>query len=480
MNGRLLLALGTLVVAAAAGAAAVAGARQDGFPHEMHARLFPLCTGCHEGVPAGDGARTYPSPQVCAGCHNGGDVRRVSWSAPAPRPGNLRFSHQDHPGVAEGDPNCSDCHTRAGASRMAVVRALPERCFACHEHAATSHLVDAPCAQCHLPLAQTAFTAAHVAQLPTPASHQQPRFLEQLHGQLARSRPQQCVVCHTRERCAACHVDATSRPEILALPAAPPQLTLPPMAARYFLPASHSASDWIEQHGTAARTVANCASCHTRESCTTCHAGNAPAPVRALRSRADAAAPGVATVRHAPESHRAPYFAERHGSQAAAKNATCMSCHARTQCEQCHNAAVSGRQRAQVVRTRSFHPENFTQRHASAAYGRNLECANCHETTRFCRACHERAGMNTAGRLEKGFHDAQPFWLLNHGRPARQALESCATCHKQTDCLQCHSQLGAFRISPHGPGFDAKRVQSRNARICFVCHLSDPLVRSSQ
>ena len=57
MNRRLLLALGTLVVAAAAGATAVAVARPDGFPHEMHARLFPLCTRCHEGAPVGNSAR---------------------------------------------------------------------------------------------------------------------------------------------------------------------------------------------------------------------------------------------------------------------------------------------------------------------------------------------------------------------------------------------------------------------------------------
>jgi hypothetical protein len=88
--------------------------------------------------------------------------------------------------------------------------------------------------------------------------------------------------------------------------------------------------------------------------------------------------------------------------------------------------------------------------------------------------------MGTSGRLQAGFHDAQPFWLLNHAKPARQGLESCTTCHKQTDCLQCHSTIGAFRVSPHGPGFDAKRVQSKNARICFACHLSDPLQRSSQ
>jgi hypothetical protein len=126
-----------------------------------------------------------------------------------------------------------------------------------------------------------------------------------------------------------------------------------------------------------------------------------------------------------------------------------------------------------------YHPANFVQRHASAAYGRRLECSNCHDSGSFCRDCHERVGMQSVGRLQAGFHDAQPLWVFNHGKPARQALESCASCHKQNDCLQCHSTLGSFRVNPHGSGFDAKRVQSRNARICLACHLSNPLEGSS-
>jgi hypothetical protein len=364
---------------------------------------------------------------------------------------------------------------------MAVTRPVPERCFACHEHSATSHFVDARCQQCHVPLAQTVFTAARVRALPLPPSHQQPKFLEQLHGQLARTQRNQCVVCHTRERCAACHVNAAALPEVKAIPTAQGTLQLPLMNSRYFLPTSHQSPDWLSRHGGAAKQIANCTTCHTRESCLTCHAARPPAAVRAMPAAASAPAPGVQTVRRRPPSHNAPFFAERHGAQASARPQTCMSCHQRTQCEECHNAQSTGRQVSQRQSSASYHPANFLQRHASAAYGRNLECSNCHETTRFCRACHERAGMGTSGaRMQPGFHDARVSWLLNHGKPARQGLESCASCHKQTDCMQCHSQLGAFRISPHGPGFDARRAQSKNARMCLRCHLGDPLGRNGQ
>jgi hypothetical protein len=218
----------------------------------------------------------------------------------------------------------------------------------------------------------------------------------------------------------------------------------------------------------------------------------------------------VATVRRAPSSHSAAFFERDHGTLAAAAPASCASCHTRNQCERCHTdaaasaafaaaapppshpqipaavalpasgptPAMAAGERRVIVPTEPsagrYHPANFTARHGSAAWGRNLECANCHEAATFCRACHEESGMRAEGRLDAGFHDAQPAWLLNHGRPARQGLETCASCHGQRDCLQCHSELGAFRVNPHGPGFDARRMWARNARVCAACHLGNP------
>jgi hypothetical protein len=480
--------------------------REDPFPHEEHARLFPLCIGCHEGIPEDDGGRFYPAVALCTQCHNGTEQKRVAWTNPTPYVSNLKFSHSGH--NAKEQLECSDCHTRAGAPRMAVARTVPDRCFACHAHRAQNHFVDARCAQCHVPLAQTRLVAARVAALPEPPSHRQPDFLEKLHGDLARDERARCEMCHTRERCAACHVDANQSEEIQAFAPAGPGLQLPTMKARYFVPESHERRDWIDRHGGPARAdISNCAACHTRESCTTCHAAGTPRAVLALPSRTSIVAPGVAASRRAPSTHSAPFFEEQHGPLAAASRATCLGCHVRTQCEKCHNSIRAGRddprsatastpsvaltkssvvqdtsrpRRASVRHSASYHPANFMERHANAAYNRNLECANCHETARFCRDCHERRGMGTTGRLQAGFHDAQPLWLLNHGKPARQGLESCASCHKQTDCMQCHSSIGAFRISPHGPGFDARRVQERNARLCFACHLTDPLQGRTQ
>jgi hypothetical protein len=126
--------------------------------------------------------------------------------------------------------------------------------------------------------------------------------------------------------------------------------------------------------------------------------------------------------------------------------------------------------------TRGFHPANFVAVHAPQAYGRDTDCASCHNTQAFCKSCHVQSGLSPAASTARStvFHNAQPLWLMQHGRAARQDLPSCTTCHQQSYCMQCHSQLGA-RINPHGPGFDARAMQRRNPRVCLTCHLANPL-----
>ena len=59
----------------------------------------------------------------------------------------------------------------------------------------------------------------------------------------------------------------------------------------------------------------------------------------------------------------------------------------------------------------------------------------------------------------------------NAGSPAaRQGLEGCAGCHTQSSCTQCHSARLGWRISPHGPGFDAERLRQANPLTCRLCH----------
>ena len=63
--------------------------------------------------------------------------------------------------------------------------------------------------------------------------------------------------------------------------------------------------------------------------------------------------------------------------------------------------------------------------------------------------------------------------------------DGCVRCHEDPalprtretvkGCEQCHGVLGAFKVSPHGPDFDAERAWSRSARTCLACHVRNPL-----
>ena len=53
---------------------------------------------------------------------------------------------------------------------------------------------------------------------------------------------------------------------------------------------------------------------------------------------------------------------------------------------------------------------------------------------------------------------------------ARQGMESCSTCHQQTECLACHSAKQGWRVNPHGPDFDPERAADRSTQSCAICH----------
>jgi hypothetical protein len=171
--------------------------------------------------------------------------------------------------------------------------------------------------------------------------------------------------------------------------------------------------------------------------------------------------PGVGLEGRLPASHESPFFMNAHATVAASAPQSCASCHTQTYCAACHDAPSAP----------GYHPDGFALRHAAASGRASMECANCHNTQAFCRQCHVEAGFGSFGRLGQGYHDAEPVWLLRHGQGARQGLEQCASCHTQRDCLQCHSQLGAFKVNPHGPDFDPEQARSRNPWICSACHL---------
>lgn len=444
-------------------------AGQDTFPHVTHQGLFPLCQGCHVGVATGDEAAFYPAPASCNGCHNGTFQRLVEWAPPVPgaEPALLEFTHPAHSGEVVGAGaaplECSSCHVAPGGTSMAVVPLQAERCLDCHGDPPELHVSEAPCASCHVPLAESDLPTARIASLEEPPDHEGDGFLAGEHGNLVEANMARCATCHTQDQCVACHVD----PDVSAIqsfPAAGPQMVLPPTEARYPVPSSHESSEFEREHGPLSLEV-SCSTCHTREDCASCHLAPLPETAAALPARTSGGAPGVQLGEEAPSTHGSPFFREDHASLAASEAADCATCHTTAYCVACHAAPQQP----------EFHPLGYVASHQADAWNQTAECANCHDTQAFCRSCHVDSGLQSVGRLGRGYHDAEPMWLLRHGQAARQSLESCASCHTQRNCLQCHSELGAFQVNPHRSGFDAQRAWEQTPRTCFACHVGNPL-----
>jgi hypothetical protein len=451
-------------VALAGMAWAAAPRSPEGFPHVAHERLFPVCESCHRGMSGDSSLPAYPVPADCARCHDGARLSRAGWQGAAARVSNLRFSHVVH-GAAVADQEvlaCQACHALdAAAGRMAVGAAAPERCIACHEDGAVQHLDQRiECARCHVDLGATRLSLERVAHLPQPAWHGTAQFLS-VHGTAEGAAT--CSVCHARESCERCHANARDVGQIQQLGRDSRIAALAAgRAPEYPLPPDHAARDWGASHGATARArPGRCANCHTQPSCTTCHAAGGSDIVRALPPLQPGSAPGVDPARitgtvHSPDVHT------EHGRLAASGRLECMQCHTRSQCAECHAAADP----------RAFHLPNFVERHAAEVFAGRGRCQACHNTETFCRACHTSTGVS-AQAMNASFHDGQPMWVLSHGQAARRGLEACASCHRQGDCVQCHSASGGWGVSPHGPGFTG-RGETRSAAGCRLCHLTSP------
>jgi hypothetical protein len=521
-------------IAAVASLAWVRGALDERrFPHRVHEKLFPTCTGCHAGITNGLAATTFPAPDACTQCHNGTDAKRVTWNGPSRRATNLRFEHPAHDRLTRtaGDTvDCLRCHGEgvdlAARPWMAVRRAPPAECISCHAHRAPEHLAsEAKCETCHVPLARAvALSDSAVASFGRPPSHSDPKWIAS-HAPTSPTDLARCATCHARESCARCHVNAATLPAVASLqPDARIARLVRGRAPSYPLPTSHRAPAFATAHGALAKSsIATCANCHAQPSCQTCHLGSLgakaiaklprvvlgaatgvqlhgndptfgpPVPLAARTQPANSEAnaltspnPGTAIAPStAPVALRSVTlttgsdttkptrvtvheagFARAHGPAAASGRLDCAGCHQQRFCTSCHQGAGE----------RRYHQFNFVARHASDAYARETSCASCHNTETFCRACHQQNGL--AGRVTSNrtgaAHGAAPLWLLQHGQAARQGLQSCAGCHQQTDCVRCHSTV-TQRVNPHGPDFDARRMQARSKVVCGYCHIGNPI-----
>lgn len=435
------------------------------FPHARHEGLFPLCESCHSGIPEGREADYFPAPERCIRCHDGVTEERVDWSGPARPASNLDFHHQTHAADvvrSGGTVACADCHRPPGSvGRMAVARATPEGCLGCHAHEAPEHLADGrDCRGCHVPLTgATGLSAERIAAFPKPASHDREDFLRS-HAPPTNLVLGACATCHAVESCTRCHMNGQDLPSIASLGSdARVASIVAAKAPEYPEPETHESLEWRWLHGEAALNDSQtCANCHSQDSCGVCHETARPQQVASLPAPPQDDPRGV-RLSHEPLVHEVG-FAFSHQAAATSNEGACRTCHTGSFCESCHDGPDKP----------SFHFGNFLQMHGPEAWGAETECATCHNPDVFCRGCHDALGRGSEGRLDVAYHSDRPFWLFGHGGAARQGLESCRTCHSQADCTQCHAAVGAWRVNPHGPGFDAERLADANPSMCLLCH----------
>ncbi len=341
----------------------------------------------------------------------------------------LVFSHKAH--LARGT-TCVACHPAATTSRSAVDNLIP---------------TEAECRACH---------------------------------PIDRNQPQRVVAGAPPARCGACHPSWS--PDV---PIERVYLTPPPLKFdhRAHLPAACTSC-----HGDLSRvdlattqqlpTMASCLACHTggadEQRCGDCHLTKLGGLVETQFAHGDLVPhqDGLGDA-HGPE------FAKHHAQEARQVGATCTACHDRSECVACHQG---------VVKPLEFHPGNYLLTHGIEARRGKPDCSACHRAQSFCVACHERSGVgprvsSAFDTIDPGRAFHPPGWATAgpgsnlHAGEARRNIASCASCHREQDCLTCHSaEPGKLRASPHPVGWRGsarcKALDRGNRRMCLRCHIA--------
>ena len=386
-------------------------------------------------------------------------------------------------------------------------RLFPTSCAGCHAGIATESKVDRfpspqSCAQCHngrdqKPVSWTGHVSRPTNLVFSHADH--PRDAggdikvdcQSCHRDqsgdenpmaVSRAVPSTCVSCHAHRaashladdsRCSTCHVPLTkavglSDSVVAALPKPP----------------SHTRQDFISTHGAKLAATSSCATCHSRESCARCHPnGDRVAGVARLASdsRVAALVKLLAPVYPTPANHRAESWTLGHGSEAKRDAQSCANCHTQSSCRSCHTGstgsdviatlAVAEQGRASGVRlTRTaVHRTNFARTHGPTAAGARQTCAGCH-VQKFCADCH-------SGRSARVPIHASNF-VTTHGPSAGSGRMTCTECHAQKFCTDCHD--GSSRRRFHASNYMTRHAADAygGEKSCNSCHNAETFCRS--
>jgi len=341
----------------------------------------------------------------------------------------LVFSHAAH---AKRGTACAACHPAATSSRSAVDDLLP---------------TEAACRACH---------------------------------PIDRAQPDLVVPGAPPVACRACHPGFAPGAEVARV-----YLTPPPLK---FDHSAHRGSLCERCHGDLRRvelattrqlpTMATCLGCHRDGSderhCADCHLAKLGGLIETRFEH------GTLVPAHdgLGDAH-GPGFQDHHAQEARQIGATCAACHDASECVACHQG---------VTKPLDFHPGNYLLTHAVDARRGKPDCSACHRAQSFCVGCHEREGLGTRSDSQftsidpdRAFHP--PGWASPgpgpnlHARDARRSITSCASCHREDECLKCHSaQPGGLRASPHPAGWRGsarcRALDRGNRRMCLRCHIA--------
>lgn len=99
-----------------------------------------------------------------------------------------------------------------------------------------------------------------------------------------------------------------------------------------------------------------------------------------------------------------------------------------------------------------------------------------------CTDCHEDGPKEGSALLYSSFNHT-PAFTRDHKLPANRDADTCATCHPQSYCTDCHTGRGVVspalkladrpdRISPHrGSYMTLHRIEGKmDPTSCYKCH----------
>jgi hypothetical protein len=297
------------------------------------------------------------------------------------------------------------------------------------------------CGTCH----KEAFClACHGTPMPHSTEFKEPKDSKDPKGHPAVSKlmPDKCVMCHTKDEpnfCSECHhgkqVDYTF----------------------------DAAQPWAQQHPKAVDKsgLKSCLSkCHAVKFCADCHTAS----------------------KVFPASHKQPYWTHpqtptvtKYGSVAASATAvhSVVAQKSTEQCEVCHGpGGVNAPFCAACHKVEMPHTKEFKQFHSKTGRQDPKVCLNCHNWPQLCSNCHHVGASTTTP------------WLKVHGTSVTQngAGGCVAKCHKQADCVSCHSARKVVPASHKAPGFiktpgaelgTHAALYKKDSTVCTYCHTGD-------